>query len=768
MKKQLLACTLIFGRIGLLCASVMEPDGKKEKLDDLNNYTILLPSIPTEQEQTGAVMLSDYLKRATGVKLNLVQTPAQVKGKAISIGRTELAAKNGMEENSREQGYRITLQDGNLYILGGMRGPIYGVMAFLEEDLGIRWFDRFEEPYIPELSPDTLSVVSRSYAPPFEIREPLRVPPPNPVKKGDYKGWLTFNRIQALSYFSNIPEAQGGGLSNVHFFIHTYDQLVPAKKYYKSHPEYFPVIGGKRHKSSQHDGQLCYTSDGVAEIMAEALDKAIEKMPGSRVYSVSANDNQNSNCECPKCSELIKTDGIPGAQLFLANRVAERLAEKYPEIKITTLAYVASQTPPPNVKPSPNTVPIYAPIRQRFNSFELLPWKDVPQIMKELKRWGEVSEHLYVWDYIYRATVPYPHFDVVEANIRTWLDHNVTGIFLETSEFSLNSLAPLKTWVFAKMFWNPDWDMNALIEEFIRGYYGPAASEMSQYVAFQRNKWREVYRNRKAGDDIRFSKTDNETMRKLLKLAYGKAGKDTVLQNRIAEEIASFGVMTLNVCTKKNLLQYEKDLAWVGNLIRKHKIEVGRVKSGDILKKWADQLTEVKNGSNYPVYCEDSILLTEKGVHLPQTKLINDKKALTGKAARQTMKNDWAVQWDFQKFHEQAALHQVYVVRLRLRGEFNKKHNPEGNACSLHLWRSGITGTQGRYIKYKELKKDSYNFVYPFKLYVYSPAVSGYFYNCIGADIGKGEAVRYDYLEFIPLEQFKDKRLAASLPQVTL
>ena len=101
MKKQLLACTLIFGRIGLLCASVMEPDGKKEKLDDLNHYTILLPAIPTEQEQTGAVMLSDYLKRATGVKLNLVQTPAQIKGKAISIGRTELAAKNGMEENSR-------------------------------------------------------------------------------------------------------------------------------------------------------------------------------------------------------------------------------------------------------------------------------------------------------------------------------------------------------------------------------------------------------------------------------------------------------------------------------------------------------------------------------------------------------------------------------------------------------------------------------------------------------------------------------------------
>ena len=81
---------------------------------------------------------------------------------------------------------------------------------------------------------------------------------------------------------------------------------------------------------------------------------------------------------------------------------------------------------------------------------------------------------------------------------------------------------------------------------------------------------------------------------------------------------------------------------------------------------------------------------------------------------------------------------------------------------------SGVPESQERYIKYKELGKNSYNFVYPFKLYVYSPAVSGYFYNCIGTDIGKGEAVRYDYIEFIPLEQFKNKKLAASLPQVTL
>ena len=50
---------------------------------------------------------------------------------------------------------------------------------------------------------------------------------------------------------------------------------------------------------------------------------------------------------------------------------------------------------------------------------------------------------------------------------------------------------------------------------------------------------------------------------------------------------------------------------------------------------------------------------------------------------------------------------------------------------------------------------------------MYSPSVTGYFYNCIG-DIAEDEAMLYDYIEFIPLGEFKEKEIADKLITIEL
>jgi hypothetical protein len=50
---------------------------------------------------------------------------------------------------------------------------------------------------------------------------------------------------------------------------------------------------------------------------------------------------------------------------------------------------------------------------------------------------------------------------------------------------------------------------------------------------------------------------------------------------------------------------------------------------------------------------------------------------------------------------------------------------------------------------------------------MYTPAISGYFYNCIG-NLAEGDAICYDYIEFIPESDFKDKELLKKLPTITL
>ena len=107
------------------------------------------------------------------------------------------------------------------------------------------------------------------------------------------------------------------------------------------------------------------------------------------------------------------------------------------------------------------------------------------------------------------------------------------------------------------------------------------------------------------------------------------------------------------------------------------------------------------------------------------------------------------------------------MVRMRVKPDLKQKYNRGDKAFSLHLYRSGISGTQGRYVKFYELNGNEWQYVYPFKVYVFSPAVTGFFYNCIG-DLAEGDGFFYDLIEFIPIEKFKDNQLVDSLPQITL
>ena len=753
--KTLLSAAMLFSAASsnVVALDTLKPHGKSVKLNPLGSYTILMPEKRTEQERVAAYMLADYLKRATGLKLKIAQEPEKPEGNVIHVGETALAKSTGPAPV--RQSYSIAVKEGNLVIRGG----IYGVIALLEEDFGVRWYQKNEKAVVPKLNPDQLEVVPRSYAPVFEIREPLY------DDAMGITGWSGFNRLQPASDWIRIVESMGGGFSNSRYFIHTYDRLIPAKKYYESHPEYFPQKDGKRFKSSQNDGQLCYTSQGVADAMAEEIERAIEANPTSRVYSVSQNDNLFVNCECEECQKVIKLDGIPGASLLLANRVSERLAKKLPDIRVTTLAYCGTQSPTKHILPAPNTVIFYAPIKERGGSLQYLPWSDVPKIAEELAGWRKIAKRIYVWDYVNKDSDPFPNFDVVDRNIRYWRENGVCGVFLESKEFHLNSLGALKAWVFAKKIWNPDWNMDDLIEDFISGYYGAAAPEMREYVAFQRKKWKDFYATHKPGDSVYFTPEDRTFMKSLLEKAYVKTP-----DVKIASELCPFYAMTLTACTKQNVAEYEKNLNRVNELLAKYKLQMDRRQKGKMNKRlldgWKEQLADVKSGSKIPVFCNESILLKKRSLWL-KIKAHDVLGAYTGKVPRQFAKTDWGVQWDFAKFLAAAVNQGVYVVRMRVKPDFKQKYDGEDKAFSLHLWRSGISGTQGRYVKFSELKGDDWQYVYPFKVYVYTPAVTGYFYNCIG-DLAEEDGIFYDLIEFIPIEKFKDKQLADSLPQITL
>ena len=737
--------------------NAMKPSGESVVLKNISRYGILISESADAQDKYAAKVLSDALKSAFGAEFAIVNDGQAISSPFISIGETRQAKAANVALHPELQGYRIAVKDNNIFLQGSRSGSYYAVLAFLQEDLGYRFYTPDDKVKVPWFQRNSICVTPREYAPVFEIREPLCG---QFVEAMDFNA---FNRVQAVSYWKSVPDFMGGGFSNTEYFIHTYDKLIPAAKYFKEHPEYFPMRNGKREPSTQTRGQLCYTNQGVADTIASLLEEAMAKQPASRIYSVSQNDNTTVECECPECKAV--KDGVPGASLLLANRVSEKLAKSVPDIRITTLAYVETQKVTEHIQPSPNTVIFYAPIRQRAGCLMNLPWQDVPQIATELKGWSAAAKRIYVWDYNNSQDMM-PFLDLQEKNIDYWVENGVTGVFIEDNECGLNSLGPLKNWVLMQKLWNPKWKVDALVEDYISGHYGKAADEMREYVALQRNRWKNFYSTRKQGEGLVFTKDDYARMNSLLEAAYAKTPTD-----EIAAEIVACNRMQLKACRKSNVDAYEARLNRTLALLKKHGLSFHtrrRQNHDDIINAWKDSLKDVKEGVNFPVYCEDSVIYKDKKV-VPPCKSVEGAGSYMPTAARHTRKLDWHVQWKVDKLLQSVDNQSVVVARMRVKPDLKKKYPADKKLFSLHLWRAGlpIDEKNGRYVKAGELQGDDWQFVYLFKVYMYSPSVTGYFYNCIG-DIAEDEAILYDYIEFIPLSDFKEKEIADKLPTIEL
>jgi len=114
-------------------------------------YVIVIPESATTQEQKAAEELQQWLGEMTGAEFAIVSDAQPPQDKEISVGRTSrLAAANLAIANKDlgDEGYAIAVKGDRLFLTGGKkRGPIYAVFAFLEEDLGCRWYTAKVPPH---------------------------------------------------------------------------------------------------------------------------------------------------------------------------------------------------------------------------------------------------------------------------------------------------------------------------------------------------------------------------------------------------------------------------------------------------------------------------------------------------------------------------------------------------------------------------------------------------------------------------------------------
>ena len=175
--------------------------------------------------------------------------------------------------------------------------------------------------------------------------------------------------------------------------------------------------------------------------------------------------------------------------LDFVNRVADAVRDEFPDKFIGTLAYQYTRKPPKNIRPRENVVIRLCSIECDFaRSFRDSPAPENREFLDDLQTWSSIAPHMYIWDYVvnFRHYIsPFPNFMALQQNLRDFRDNNAIGV-MEQACYNTRGgeFSELRAYVLAKLLWNPDCDMEAVIDDFMYGYYGRAGQYVREYFDF--------------------------------------------------------------------------------------------------------------------------------------------------------------------------------------------------------------------------------------------------------------------------------------------
>ncbi len=441
------------------------------------DYTIVLAEDASESEVWAADELRHWLREASGADFPIAREPFAAdhapSGPLISIGWTQLARQRlGPETNSPDpldESFTYRNIGPDILIWGGhKRGTMYGVMTFLEREMGIRWYTP-EVSFVPKRARYAFTHLYDNERPSLRVRDDYYYHAFDPI-------WLARNKLNGSSRDLNLP----GGAER-YWGVHTFAKLMPPSEFFKDHPEYYSLIDGQR---VAEDAQLCLTNPDVFKIFLERFKKVIRENPRYTIYSVSQNDC-GGPCECEACQAIVDHEGSQaGPVLRFANRIAEAIETEFPDKMIGTLAYDYTRTPCKFERPRDNVVIRLCNIECCF-AHPLCSCQENASFMNDLKAWSSIAPRLFIWDYVVNFEhyyLPFPNHSVLQANLKTFQRYNAIGVLEQGSYHTPEGeFAHLRAYMIAKLFWNVDCDIEQVVDDFMCGYYGKSGQYIRDY-----------------------------------------------------------------------------------------------------------------------------------------------------------------------------------------------------------------------------------------------------------------------------------------------
>lgn len=447
------------------------------------NAVIVIAENCPATDSSAAEALQKYIEQLSGVKHGIV-TIIPDGAFALNVG---VAASCFNEVKDLADGsYVIKSAVNGADICGaGNRGTLYAVYAFLEKFGGCRRLTSAMGMTSEQKEIILPAQIDEKYDVYFEYTDTDWRSPRD----------TEYSIANGLSggVYRSIPAELGGTVDYISGFCHTLaTQFCAANTYFDSHPEYFALHGGKR--SAQ---QLCLTSEDTYRIVLDEVLALLEEKhdPDASLQIISLTQNDSGEdgdfCECEKCKAIDEENGShAGTMITFVNRIAAEVKERgYDNVAIDTFAYRYTRTTPAVVKPLDNVIVRLCTIECCFS--HPLDDPDCPDnasLMQDLIGWNNICDRLYIWDYTtnYANTLGiFPDFGVIQKNAQIFYEHGVKGVYEEGNYYidgCDTEFGELRAYLLAKCLQNPYCDYDAVMSDFLKGYYGAGWQHIKAFI----------------------------------------------------------------------------------------------------------------------------------------------------------------------------------------------------------------------------------------------------------------------------------------------
>ena len=465
----------------------------------------MLPVVTDEKPENrwAAWFLADTIEEMCGRRPPILVGVTSSITNGLFIG----VEKDGAGELGPE-GFRVIARDGSVRFLGRAD---YAVFDWCERELGMRYYCEGGK-CVEEREEITVRAVDYSDRPVYEHRM---------IGNGLKENW--------------VRVAKAGSVHRGGVAVHAPHRWHKDAKLKAQHPEIF---------ETGETPMLCYGNPQTLEVYKRRIDRHIAGLENSggivdtkrKVVTVCQWDAPIC-CDCRYCRTLYghagaKPSASPIIWGWFLPKLANWLKTAHPDYMISFLPYLNTCSVPSTLNSQLSTFNCCEAEVCTMPGLALLKNASCKQEEEDLLRgWQQVTGcKVLSWDYECWpkdfTSAPYVFGKTIQSHYVDMRDV-LCGAYVCGS--AADPRTELSTYVWMRCLWNPDFDIEAVYDEFARRMFGPAEKPMRKLIALQEECWNRPWTDNACSYhnifEISYPPEDVARMKELMVEAYGIALK---------------------------------------------------------------------------------------------------------------------------------------------------------------------------------------------------------------------------------------------------